>query len=483
MATDFPTDLDNFPNPEPGDQRIGNENSDLDLVNQLSNLNDAVEALQAKVGVNSSVEPNSLDYKIANAGGGGGGFEFGARRDILLSEVSTTNEPDYGGDGHYYIFEWTPEFSGKLLTMSADPINGTTNEEMENVGLEFYSTEGEYLEGNYWSNDVPFTTWMDVVADTTYVVVVADWDSENPGHDVNIDAQIIELNRFGGIAEIPPPPEVPVKGYEYVVYPAADGALKPGVMFTGRTGSANSWVQYPGGTLYGSLGSASHSANRGKAQGSSSSAEGDSTATGSYSHAEGNQSTAGPGTAAHAEGSHTLAYGGYSHAEGNRSQANGDSSHASGQYAKTDAINQYAHGAGHLLDSPRYGMQYSRFLSAGFLTDNSEVWFSSDDSISGASVFFSGNGTYSITANIVLSAPGTGAKRWRYEALVYINADTAEYVGTPDLTVLETSAGMDDLVLDVVNFDNTQLRFRLVSVDVGGTALCVADVIQIPDAV
>jgi hypothetical protein len=59
MATSFPTTKDEFVNPQPTDSP--------QLVShaaQHANANDAIEALEAKVGVNNSTDPNSLDYKV-----------------------------------------------------------------------------------------------------------------------------------------------------------------------------------------------------------------------------------------------------------------------------------------------------------------------------------------------------------------------------------------------------------------------------------
>lgn len=61
MASNFPDSLDNFTNP--------NENSPLSNpghAEQHSNANDAIKALQEKVGVDSSNNVNSLDYKVAH---------------------------------------------------------------------------------------------------------------------------------------------------------------------------------------------------------------------------------------------------------------------------------------------------------------------------------------------------------------------------------------------------------------------------------
>lgn len=59
MATNFPTSLDSFVDPGPNDQ--------MNVVvhhGQHDTLNDAVLALETKVGINGSTDHNSLDYKI-----------------------------------------------------------------------------------------------------------------------------------------------------------------------------------------------------------------------------------------------------------------------------------------------------------------------------------------------------------------------------------------------------------------------------------
>lgn len=59
MATNFPTSLDVLVNPQPNDS--------VELVPhaaQHANANDAIEALESKVGANNSTDPNSLDYKV-----------------------------------------------------------------------------------------------------------------------------------------------------------------------------------------------------------------------------------------------------------------------------------------------------------------------------------------------------------------------------------------------------------------------------------
>lgn len=59
MAINFPTSLDSLTNPTSTDPQTLPSHSA-----QHDNVNDAVEALEAKVGVNSSAVTTSLDYKV-----------------------------------------------------------------------------------------------------------------------------------------------------------------------------------------------------------------------------------------------------------------------------------------------------------------------------------------------------------------------------------------------------------------------------------
>ena len=63
MTTNFPTGLDALSNPTTS-SALNNPSH----AGQHSNANDAIEALQIKVGVDSSTVPSSLDYKVANLG-------------------------------------------------------------------------------------------------------------------------------------------------------------------------------------------------------------------------------------------------------------------------------------------------------------------------------------------------------------------------------------------------------------------------------
>lgn len=64
----YPTSLDSLSNPSSGDL-LENADANLDHDQQHSNANDAIEALEAKVGANSSAVTTSHDYKLGEVTG------------------------------------------------------------------------------------------------------------------------------------------------------------------------------------------------------------------------------------------------------------------------------------------------------------------------------------------------------------------------------------------------------------------------------
>lgn len=61
MATQFPTNLDNFTNPLPGDKLNSPSHS-----TQHTNANDAIEAIEAVIGVTGSTDPNTITGSLSN---------------------------------------------------------------------------------------------------------------------------------------------------------------------------------------------------------------------------------------------------------------------------------------------------------------------------------------------------------------------------------------------------------------------------------
>lgn len=80
MSINFPTALDDFSDP------VGSASMEDSHPELHKNVNDAIEALEAKVGVTDSADTNSLDYKIAHAS--------------AATDHSTLSNLDYASTGH-----------------------------------------------------------------------------------------------------------------------------------------------------------------------------------------------------------------------------------------------------------------------------------------------------------------------------------------------------------------------------------------------
>lgn len=99
MATNFPTSLDNLTNPTSSDA-LNNPSH----AGQHANANDAIEALEAKVGVNSSAVTSSLDYRVTQteafnsfgfASGTYYGFNGGQQGSVNTTSYTTANRGYY----------------------------------------------------------------------------------------------------------------------------------------------------------------------------------------------------------------------------------------------------------------------------------------------------------------------------------------------------------------------------------------------------
>jgi hypothetical protein len=86
MATNFPASLDSLTNPTSSDSLNSPSHSA-----QHANVNDAVEALQAKVGADSSAVTTSLDYKVAQLESDVAGLVTGK----ILQVVQTTKTTSF----------------------------------------------------------------------------------------------------------------------------------------------------------------------------------------------------------------------------------------------------------------------------------------------------------------------------------------------------------------------------------------------------
>ena len=85
MATNFPASLDSLTNPTSSDSLNSPSHSA-----QHANSNDAIEALQAKVGADSSAVTSSLDYKVAQLESDVAGFTSGKILQVVQTVKTDT---------------------------------------------------------------------------------------------------------------------------------------------------------------------------------------------------------------------------------------------------------------------------------------------------------------------------------------------------------------------------------------------------------
>lgn len=136
----FPTSLDSFTNPVGG---VDRQNSvTVPHATQHSNLNDAVEALEAKVGIDGSAVATSLDYKVANKQDvsveKSTDFTAALHGSYVVTATCTVTDPGTPSQGHEFtVLVW----------------NGTAT-----VGGTAYSSKGTVLRRVYhsgsWTTEV-----------------------------------------------------------------------------------------------------------------------------------------------------------------------------------------------------------------------------------------------------------------------------------------------------------------------------------------
>jgi len=100
MATNFPTSLDSLSNPI-GTDKVANADPLLKHATQHSNANDAIEALEAKVGANGSAVTTSHDYKLGEVTGSDKAVSKTATQTLTnktLTSPTITNKTSTGTD-------------------------------------------------------------------------------------------------------------------------------------------------------------------------------------------------------------------------------------------------------------------------------------------------------------------------------------------------------------------------------------------------
>ena len=127
LATNFPTSLDTLTNPD-GTSSLSNPSH----ATQHSNANDAIEALQTKVGVNGSANTNSLDYRLSQVESGGQvGTELGlaGNNDVVISGIENKTAVDTFSKSVYSTVRYTLQVKKNTLFVSdqIDIVNDGTD--------------------------------------------------------------------------------------------------------------------------------------------------------------------------------------------------------------------------------------------------------------------------------------------------------------------------------------------------------------------
>lgn len=117
MASGYPTTLDNFNNPGAGDA-MNNPTTPHAL--QHSDANDAIEALQAKVGVNGSAVASSLDYRLSNLLLGSTIYNPATATSVTVATTMTAL------DTTNLIVTFTPLTTRVMVQMTARQYHSTT---------------------------------------------------------------------------------------------------------------------------------------------------------------------------------------------------------------------------------------------------------------------------------------------------------------------------------------------------------------------
>lgn len=197
MATGFPTSLDALTNPTSTDSLTSPSHAD-----QHANANDAIEALEAKVGVDGSAVTTSLDYLVTQANAiGSSGLASGTYYTTSSNTGTTAAAGSPTGTVSYlpFLVERTTTFD-RIACKTATTITGTST-----VRLGIYNN----------SNKQPTTVLLDAgtvsVNATSTVYPITINQTLNPGwywlaHVVNSTTgthsflQVADSNPFGQTA-------------------------------------------------------------------------------------------------------------------------------------------------------------------------------------------------------------------------------------------------------------------------------------------
>jgi len=125
MSINFPESLDSLSNPLSSDQLVGH-------AQQHADANDAIEALQAKVGIDGSADTTSLDYRLGQLEGGGQlGVELGlaGNNDLTVDGIENKTAVDEFSKSVYRTVTYKFQISrgSEYITSDIVVLNDGTN--------------------------------------------------------------------------------------------------------------------------------------------------------------------------------------------------------------------------------------------------------------------------------------------------------------------------------------------------------------------
>jgi len=125
MSSNFPDSLDNLNNPLSSDELVGH-------AQQHANANDAIESLQAKVGIDGSADTTSLDYRIGQLEGGGQlGVELGlaGNNDLTVEGIENKTAVDTFSKSAFRTLEYKLQISknAEYVSSKITVLNDGTN--------------------------------------------------------------------------------------------------------------------------------------------------------------------------------------------------------------------------------------------------------------------------------------------------------------------------------------------------------------------
>lgn len=151
MSTNFPSSLDSLANPTAWQPR---NTPWVEEATVIANLNDAVEALEAKVGINSSSDVNSLDYKVTQLN------PLTTKGDIIVRSATAISRLPVGTDWQMIVADSTQPLGVKYT----NPTSGGT------------VTTASVVSANWFTGSVANATTTPAITIGTSVTWLLKWN-------------------------------------------------------------------------------------------------------------------------------------------------------------------------------------------------------------------------------------------------------------------------------------------------------------------